>query len=1416
MAPQTLPRILIGIALLVSACGADDAEPPIPQVDDARNAALLLVNDASQLSSSDAALEDRLTRSGYEVHLANSASDWIEQDQHVDVVVVGPNSERSDCGKLAKSNSPIIALDADCMHDLQMARVSNVGEPGPAEVSLLVEHPLAAGLVGTQQIERERSPVATLTLGEGATRIASKPSDSESPVIFAYETGAAVIKKNAPARRFGWLAGSAEHFTIEGWQLFDAAVRWAAAPRALLLIEGADPTAAEEAILARLRDPLGFQAEARSIADDTASVVDDARRARLVILSHAANGDSLARDLQSLRVPIVTMEPSALGALEMLARGEDPKVGTLALQRALLIQATDHVLAADAIQEERELSTSPMSVGWAMARNEAIVLASVLGALERASVFGLERIEIPDSTLPARRFAFLVGPNAANSFTSDGWALFDRSMRWTARLFDPLEVCMGRPDGASCADDDPCNGVETCQAERCEAGPADTTLAICEEDESPEVQFGDDAISLVASHACVPDSEVALEGAEVETEDAIAFQLPKTLRVRLGNAGNETGRLRYRNDAGETVTCIYRGAAPVAHPTSAIDIAMGREYRFESCSNEARPGQTLESTWFALDLDGSDCEPAPWTTEVEVQLGLGNCGGILPDPISAVDSMITRENFRWADTNPVGEFDELGRPKLYSALIYIQSDEERGFLDDLLIHHSLMPIFNSERSRYAGQCGSIEFEGDGEGLFVHAILPGVTYNLLRKAALTPKFETGDQEVFRVIKLTRPQDIGASNLDGSLSYASLGASGFRYMHLDALAESGPQSQFLSGLIRDVVNTVAEAARGTVREVLSTLGTISVFLGVDAVPLYIELDVLNRDPGFDRTEHLASGWNDGKDIALRGVRVEVSQRIGGVVPVLFYSYTDAEGHVADLTVAKDRTVQSICIAAQNDAAEVTSFVTETMVCGYANSGYSGLGQVEIKTQAGSDPFESVLGSIKPGQLTFLTIESDNRFLHLLALLSDSYDYVRTVIGKTPTSIEVLKGYTANKIGSFNGGAAFVPCFGHSTASLDTAIAAFALSVRVGVSLVLGPVAGAVAGTGVAAVMYAAAAAVAVDMILPSNGDSTTFHSRGVAVHEYGHVVFCDLLYKANEGGLYTEMMLSRIESGQAGTPDAHLAYVNEAFADFFFGQVAGAANYYTPSAKNVEEEGAAKWCVAAERVTTDPETACFDNNLKGKSSFNDQVGRVASTLHDGFDGHPGQRPNFPNNAAMWVDDGTGNLTYGAGYLANSFDEAVAMKGPCINKVVENFANRSSNMRGDLRLLAAMSDAMENPSCSEGRTPTWCDRCVLFANHDDGLQASASRQEKYEQCTSGDLSTIVGPAPVGNVLSLNSSCEACPTGFRTTDGVDCFFDPPIDCPPSAPIPVFDEIEQFWSCIQDCRDGFIFQNGQCLALID
>src|SRR5690606_21058794 len=158
---------------------------------------------------------------------------------------------------------------------------------------------------------------------------------------------------------------------------------------------------------------------------------------------------------------------------------------------------------------------------------------------------------------------------------------------------------------------------------------------------------------------------------------------------------------------------------------------------------------------------------------------------------------------------------------------------------------------------------------------------------------------------------------------------------------------------------------------------------------------------------------------------------------------------------------------------------------------------------------------------------------------------------------------------------------------------------------------------------------------------------------------------------------------------------------------------------------------------------------------RSIFTAQVGRLASTLHDAFDGNLlGHRADRPNDAAMWSKDSSGHLVYTSDFSGHSFDEAVALTGECLYTVVEKYAQRSS-MRGDVPFLAGISDAIQEPACSEFQTPTWCDRCVLFANHDDGLSPQASAQEKYEACTSGELATIVGSPPVADVQTLAAQC-------------------------------------------------------------
>jgi hypothetical protein len=72
------------------------------------------------------------------------------------------------------------------------------------------------------------------------------------------------------------------------------------------------------------------------------------------------------------------------------------------------------------------------------------------------------------------------------------------------------------------------------------------------------------------------------------------------------------------------------------------------------------------------------------------------------------------------------------------------------------------------------------------------------------------------------------------------------------------------------------------------------------------------------------------------------------------------------------------------------------------------------------------------------------------------------------------------------------------------------------------------------------------------------------------------------------------------------------------------------------------------------------------------------------------------------------------------------------------------------------------------------------------------------------------------VNDVKTMAASCQVCPTNYVSPDGVTCA--PPINCPSSAPVAVFDNAAQIWTCQTTCGPGFVFLNGTCqsTAIID
>ncbi|MCB9155195.1 MAG: PQQ-dependent sugar dehydrogenase [Caldilineae bacterium] len=88
------------------------------------------------------------------------------------------------------------------------------------------QHPLTAGLSGPITAS---DPAAIFSWGAptaSAIQAATLSGDNTKAAIFGYDTGAAMTTLNAPARRVGFLIGTA-NFTGNGWSLFDAAVNWA-------------------------------------------------------------------------------------------------------------------------------------------------------------------------------------------------------------------------------------------------------------------------------------------------------------------------------------------------------------------------------------------------------------------------------------------------------------------------------------------------------------------------------------------------------------------------------------------------------------------------------------------------------------------------------------------------------------------------------------------------------------------------------------------------------------------------------------------------------------------------------------------------------------------------------------------------------------------------------------------------------------------------------------------------------------------------------------------------------------------------------------------------------------------------------------------------------------------------------------
>jgi hypothetical protein len=629
----------------------------------------------------------------------------------------------------------------------------------------------------------------------------------------------------------------------------------------------------------------------------------------------------------------------------------------------------------------------------------------------------------------------------------------------------------------------------------------------------------------------------------------------------------------------------------------------------------------------------------------------------LEPALSAAETRALVEAFSWQSASELLETDGSGRPALYYALIYLQSRDDLELLDLTAVHHSFVPLFAEEREKWKGQVGFFTLDGDGQGVFTFAVIPGIFFNIMRELALQ------GESVFRAVVLREPPPAAALS-DGALSYEYLASQGFLYGggladEAEAADAQGTQSSAVRG---QHAAFTSQVIRATVSPIEDTVDEIRAFFGeltgafTGTARIVVSVRPANTDPSFDLATWMRRAWGDDvrdNDVPSLGapmwIRDAIIQSHKGAA--LFRGRLTGWGE-AGLTVAKGE--QNLCVELANNAAEITNFLTALVLCNFR------------------DPARPDLNLDIQEDMRIVMEVQDPR-TSMFAQFQDGYDYMSWVSGRPPRQARVVVGLPADFIGEINGGRAVSLCFGD-----PTTLAALLPSV---IFETIGP--GVLLSVGDA------------DIVIPHLGDPPA-NSRGVPTHEYGHFVMCDLMHATNTAKFYetwANVIVNIIAPDRgAADPDPNndTLYGLEAFADFFTLQLVGGTNYFTlPGARwggsisycpiapatcpardpfCAPECGGAPGCGqdCAEDNVGSPPGATSDYAISATPSdhelFVRNIARIVTIFHDAFDGVHGFPPAGrlnPNPAAAFPRDGS---IFGSPVRAftDASDEPIALPG------------------------------------------------------------------------------------------------------------------------------------------------------------